>query len=81
MAAGAASGEAADVPGAGDGLMPAASGEIATPGAPAASAAPLPAAVADGAATMPAGALAGRTVLVTAGPTVEPIDAVRYISY
>lgn len=80
VAAGAASGEAADVPGAGDGLMPAASGEIATPGAPAASAAPLPAAVADGAATMPAGALAGRTVLVTAGPTVEPIDAVRYIS-
>ena len=42
--------------------------------------APLPAAVADGAATMPAGALAGRTVLVTAGPTVEPIDSVRYIS-
>lgn len=41
---------------------------------------PLPAAVADGAATMPAGALAGRTVLVTAGPTVEPIDSVRYIS-
>ena len=35
---------------------------------------------ADGAAAMPAGALAGRTVLVTAGPTVEPIDAVRYIS-
>ena len=29
---------------------------------------------------MPAGALAGRTVLVTAGPTVEPIDSVRYIS-
>ncbi|WP_304426186.1 phosphopantothenate--cysteine ligase family flavoprotein [uncultured Adlercreutzia sp.] len=43
-------------------------------------AAPLPAAVADGAATTPAGALAGKTVLVTAGPTVEPIDAVRYIS-
>ena len=42
--------------------------------------APQPAAVADGAATMPAGALAGRTVLVTAGPTVEPIDSVRYIS-
>ena len=41
---------------------------------------PLPAAVADGAATMPAGALAGRTGLVTAGPTVEPIDSVRYIS-
>ena len=41
---------------------------------------PLPAAVADGTATMPAGALAGRTVLVTAGPTVEPIDSVRYIS-
>ena len=41
---------------------------------------PLPAAVADGSATMPAGALAGRTVLVTAGPTVEPIDSVRYIS-
>ena len=41
---------------------------------------PLPAAVADGAATMPAGALAVRTVLVTAGPTVEPIDSVRYIS-
>ena len=41
---------------------------------------PLPAAVADGAATMPAGALAGRTVLVTAGPTVEPIDSVRYIT-
>lgn len=41
---------------------------------------PLPGAVADGAATMPAGALAGRTVLVTAGPTVEPIDSVRYIS-
>ncbi len=36
--------------------------------------------MADGAATMPAGALAGRTVLVTAGPTVEPIDSVRYIS-
>ena len=42
--------------------------------------APLPGAVADGAATMPAGSLAGRTVLVTAGPTVEPIDSVRYIS-
>ncbi|MCR2035182.1 bifunctional phosphopantothenoylcysteine decarboxylase/phosphopantothenate synthase [Adlercreutzia mucosicola] len=42
--------------------------------------APRPGAVADGAAAMPAGALAGRTVLVTAGPTVEPIDAVRYIS-
>ncbi|WP_302962089.1 phosphopantothenate--cysteine ligase family flavoprotein [uncultured Adlercreutzia sp.] len=42
--------------------------------------APLPGAVADGAATMPARALAGRTVLVTAGPTVEPIDSVRYIS-
>ena len=42
--------------------------------------APQPAAVADGAAPMPAGALAGRTVLVTAGPTVEPIDSVRYIS-
>ena len=42
--------------------------------------APQPGAVADGAAAMPAGALAGRTVLVTAGPTVEPIDAVRYIS-
>lgn len=41
--------------------------------------APQPAAVADGAATA-AGALAGRTVLVTAGPTVEPIDSVRYIS-
>lgn len=41
---------------------------------------PQPGAVADGAATVPAGALAGRTVLVTAGPTVEPIDAVRYIS-
>lgn len=41
---------------------------------------PLSGAVADGAATMPAGALAGRTVLVTAGPTVEPIDSVRYIS-
>ncbi|MEC4176768.1 bifunctional phosphopantothenoylcysteine decarboxylase/phosphopantothenate synthase [Adlercreutzia sp. R7] len=51
--------------------------------APAASApadVPQPGAVADGAAAMPAGALAGRTVLVTAGPTVEPIDAVRYIS-
>lgn len=45
-----------------------------------ANAAPLPAAVADGAATTPTGALAGKTVLVTAGPTVEPIDAVRYIS-
>ena len=33
---------------------------------------PLPAAVADGAATMPAGALAGRTVLVTAGPRWNP---------
>lgn len=42
--------------------------------------APQPGAVADGAATMSAGALAGRTVLVTAGPTVEPIDSVRYIS-
>lgn len=42
--------------------------------------APKPGAVADGAATMPARALAGRTVLVTAGPTVEPIDSVRYIS-
>ena len=42
--------------------------------------APQPGAVADGAAAMPAGALTGRTVLVTAGPTVEPIDAVRYIS-
>lgn len=42
--------------------------------------APQPGAVADGAATMPAGVLAGRTVLVTAGPTVEPIDSVRYIS-
>lgn len=27
-----------------------------------------------------AGALAGKTVLITAGPTVEPIDSVRYIS-
>ena len=42
--------------------------------------APRPGAVADGAAATAAGALAGRTVLVTAGPTVEPIDAVRYIS-
>lgn len=50
------------------------------PAADAPAAAPLPGAVADGAATMPAGALAGRTVLVTAGPTVEPIDSVRYIS-
>ena len=49
-------------------------------GAAAAPDTPLPAAVADGAATMPAGALTGRTVLVTAGPTVEPIDSVRYIS-
>lgn len=49
-------------------------------GATAAPDTPLPAAVADGAATMPAGALTGRTVLVTAGPTVEPIDSVRYIS-
>lgn len=48
--------------------------------APIATDAPQPGAVADGAATMPAGALAGRTVLVTAGPTVEPIDSVRYIS-
>lgn len=48
--------------------------------AAAAAGAPQPGAVADGAATVPAGALAGRTVLVTAGPTVEPIDAVRYIS-
>lgn len=47
---------------------------------PAPADAPLPGAVADGAATMPAGSLAGRTVLVTAGPTVEPIDSVRYIS-
>lgn len=47
---------------------------------PAPESAPLPGAVADGAATMPARALAGRTVLVTAGPTVEPIDSVRYIS-
>lgn len=57
--------------------------DLPTPNAPAAPilvAAPLPGAVADGAATMPAGALAGRTVLVTAGPTVEPIDSVRYIS-
>lgn len=28
----------------------------------------------------PAGSLAGRMVLVTAGPTVEPIDSVRFIS-
>lgn len=48
--------------------------------APSPTDAPQPGAVADGAATMPAGALAGRTVLVTAGPTVEPIDSVRYIS-
>lgn len=48
--------------------------------APIAADAPQPGAVADGAATMPAGALAGCTVLVTAGPTVEPIDSVRYIS-
>ena len=27
-----------------------------------------------------AGALAGKTILITAGPTVEPIDSVRYIS-
>lgn len=47
---------------------------------PVAANAPEPGAVADGAATTPAGALAGRTVLVTAGPTVEPIDSVRYIS-
>lgn len=38
------------------------------------------AAVADGAQTAPAGILAGKTVLITAGPTVEPIDSVRYIS-
>lgn len=50
------------------------------PSAAPAADAPQPGAVADGAAVMPAGALAGRTVLVTAGPTVEPIDAVRYIS-
>lgn len=53
--------------------------DLPTPAAPTA-VAPLPCAVADGAAAMPAGALAGRTVLVTAGPTVEPIDSVRYIS-
>lgn len=47
---------------------------------PVAANAPEPGAVADGATTMPAGVLAGRTVLVTAGPTVEPIDSVRYIS-
>lgn len=50
------------------------------PAAPIPADPPLPGAVADGAATMPAGALVGRTVLVTAGPTVEPIDSVRYIS-
>ncbi len=38
------------------------------------------AAVADGAQTAPAAILAGKTVLITAGPTVEPIDSVRYIS-
>ena len=38
------------------------------------------AAVADGSQTVPAGILAGKTVLITAGPTVEPIDSVRYIS-
>lgn len=53
--------------------------DLPTPAAPTA-VTPLPGAVADGAAAMPAGALAGRTVLVTAGPTVEPIDSVRYIS-
>ena len=56
---------------------PRAAAVAATPGV---ADAPLPGAVADGAATMPARALAGRTVLVTAGPTVEPIDSVRYIS-
>lgn len=51
-----------------------AAAEAASP-APEASAA-VPASTAPGA----AGALAGKTVLITAGPTVEPIDAVRYIS-
>lgn len=39
-----------------------------------------PAAASAPAAPASFGALAGKTVLVTAGPTVEPIDAVRYIS-
>ena len=75
--------------GAGAQAAPAEAGDASAAAAPRAAAvaatpgvadAPLPGAVADGAATMPAGALAGRTVLVTAGPTVEPIDSVRYIS-
>lgn len=74
--------EEADVParvetGSNDATAPCAAANAATSGV---AGAPQPGAVADGAAAMPAGALAGRTVLVTAGPTVEPIDAVRYIS-
>ena len=51
-----------------------------TPDPAAAGGSAVAAAVADGAQTAPAAILAGKTVLVTAGPTVEPIDSVRYIS-
>lgn len=51
-----------------------------TPDPAAAGGSAVAAAVADGAQTAPAAILVGKTVLVTAGPTVEPIDSVRYIS-
>ncbi len=52
----------------------------AVPNAAAAAAAQAPVGYPKGNAPCTAGALAGKTVLITAGPTVEPIDSVRYIS-
>ncbi|MDE8702031.1 bifunctional phosphopantothenoylcysteine decarboxylase/phosphopantothenate synthase [Adlercreutzia equolifaciens] len=50
------------------------------PNAAAVAAAQAPVGYPKGNAPSTAGALAGKTVLITAGPTVEPIDSVRYIS-
>lgn len=53
---------------------------VAVPNAAAVAAAQVPVGYPKGNAPSTAGALAGKTVLITAGPTVEPIDSVRYIS-
>ena len=53
---------------------------VAVPNAAAVAAAQAPVGYPKGNAPSTAGALAGKTVLITAGPTVEPIDSVRYIS-
>lgn len=53
---------------------------VAVPNAAGVAAAQAPVGYPKGNAPSTAGALAGKTVLITAGPTVEPIDSVRYIS-